>query len=192
MRKKGITISDIAEKTGYSKTTVSFAFNWPNRISAEAVEKIMQCAKELGYHGSGDQGQEFNRYKTICLLIPEAQPSGHGPVWARSMMSLYMLCAEKGYMLSLIDEKRMSDSYFQRSSAVDAFLLFSPTVIDDSFMESARKRHVPVIGINLDVSEQDMVENTKACADLVFQVIESKSVPQIGSEGVFTFFEINL
>ena len=192
MRKKGITISDIAEKTGYSKTTVSFAFNWPNRISAEAVEKIMQCAKELGYHGSGDQGQEFNRYKTICLLIPEAQPSGHGPVWARSMMSLYMLCAEKGYMLSLIDEKRMSDSYFQRSSAVDAFLLFSPTVIDDSFMESARKRHIPVIGINLDVPEQDMVENTKACAELIFRTIESKSAPEIGSESAFSFFEANI
>jgi DNA-binding LacI/PurR family transcriptional regulator len=193
MRKKGITISDIAEKTGYSKTTVSFAFNWPNRISAEAVEKIMQCAKELGYHGSGDQGQDIiNRFKTICLLIPETQASGRGPVWARSMMSLYMLCAEKGYMLSLIDEKRMSDGFFQRSSAVDAFLVFCPTDIDASFMESAKKRHIPVIGINLDVAEQDMVENTKACAELVFRTIENKSAPKIESEGVFSFFEVNI
>ncbi|MBP5162079.1 MAG: LacI family DNA-binding transcriptional regulator [Spirochaetales bacterium] len=191
MRKKGITISDIAEKTGYSKTTVSFAFNWPNRISAEAVEKIMKCARELGYHGSGDQGQEINRFKTICLLIPETQPSGHGPIWARSMMSLYTLCAEKGYMLSLIDEKRMSDSYFQRSSAVDAFLVFCPTDVDASFLDSARKRHIPVIGINLDVPEQNMIDNTKACAELVFQVIETKTAPETPSEGVCTFFEIN-
>ena len=192
MRKKGITISDIAEKTGYSKTTVSFAFNWPNRISAEAVEKIMKCAKELGYHGSGDQGQDVNRFKTICLLIPETPANGRGPVWARSMMSLYLLCAERGYMLSLIDEKRMSDNYFQRSSAVDAFMVFCPTDVEPSFLESARKRHIPVLGINLDASEQDMVDNTKACAELAFQVIETKTAPKTESESAFSFFEANI
>ncbi|MBR5669159.1 MAG: LacI family DNA-binding transcriptional regulator, partial [Spirochaetales bacterium] len=176
MRKKGITISDIAEKTGYSKTTVSFAFNWPNRISAEAVEKIMKCARELGYHGSGDSQDMANRYKTICLFIPETTASGRGPVWARSMMMLYMICAERGFMLSLMDEKRMADSYFQRSSAVDAFMVFCPTDIEASFLETARKRRIPVIGINLDVPEPDMVKNTVACADLVFQLIKDNAI----------------
>ena len=192
MRKKGITISDIAEKTGYSKTTVSFAFNWPNRISAEAVEKIMQCAKELGYHGSGEQGQDIvNRYKTICLFIPETEASGRGPVWARSMMTLYMLCAKEGFMLSLMDEKRMADSYFQRSSAVDAFMLFCPTDIEPSFLETAKKRHIPVIGINLDVPEQQMVANTVACSDLIIQVIKDKNVTKTAPEGSYKFFELN-
>ena len=193
MRKKGITISDIAEKTGYSKTTVSFAFNWPNRISAEAVEKIMQCARELGYHGSGDPDQDAaNRYKTICLFIPETTASGRGPIWARSMMRLYMLCAERGFMLSLMDEKRMGDSYFQRSSAVDAFMLFCPTVIEESFLETAKKRHIPVIGINLEVPEPDMVKNTEACADLAFQLIKDKAVTNPAPEGSFSFFEMNI
>ena len=193
MRKKGITISDIAEKTGYSKTTVSFAFNWPNRISAEAVEKIMQCAKEMGYHGSGDPAQDSaNRYKTICLFIPETSASGRGPIWARSMMSLYLQCAEKGFMLSLMDEKRMSDSYFQRSCAVDAFMYFGPSEIEASFLETARKRHIPVIGVNLDVSEQDMVANTKACAEMVFQIIKDRNITKLAPEGSYTFFEMNL
>lgn len=193
MRKKGITISDIAEKTGYSKTTVSFAFNWPNRISAEAVERILKCAKEMGYQGSGDSTQDpANRYKTICLFIPETTASGHGPVWARSMMRLYMLCAEQGFMLSLMDEKRMADSYFQRSSAVDAFMIFCPTDIEASFLETARKRHIPVIGINLDVPEEDMVKNTAACADLVFQLIKDNAVTKVAPEGSFTFFEMNV
>ena len=192
MRKKGITISDIAEKTGYSKTTVSFAFNWPNRISAEAVEKIMKCARELGYHGSGDPDQDpANRYKTIGLFIPETTASGRGPIWARSMMRLYMLCAERGFMLSLMDEKRMADSYFQRSSAVDAFMVFCPTDIEASFLETARKRRIPVIGINLDVPEPDMVKNTEACADMVFQLIKENAVSNAAPESSFTFFEMN-
>ena len=193
MRKKGITISDIAEKTGYSKTTVSFAFNWPNRISAEAVEKIMQCAKEMGYHGSGDSSLDSaNRYKTICLFIPETKPSGRGPIWARSMMSLYLQCAEKGFMLAMMDEKRISDSYFQRASAVDAFMFFCPTSIEESFLETARKRHIPVIGINLNVSEQDMVTNTNACADMIFQLITDKNVTKFAPEGSYKFFDMNL
>ena len=193
MRKKGITISDIAEKTGYSKTTVSFAFNWPNRISAEAVEKILRCAREMGYHGSGDSTQDpANRYKTICLFIPETTANGRGPIWARSMMRLYLLCEEQGFMLSLMSEKRMADSYFQRSSAVDAFMIFCPTAIEASFLETEKKRHIPVIGINLDVPEPDMVKNTVACADLVFQLIKDNAVTKSAPEGSFAFFEMNV
>lgn len=33
MSEKRITIADIAKKSGYSKTAVSFAFNNPERIS---------------------------------------------------------------------------------------------------------------------------------------------------------------
>lgn len=193
MRKKGITISDIAEKTGYSKTTVSFAFNWPNRISAEAVEKILKCAREMGYHGSGDSSQDpANRYKTICLFIPETTANGKGPVWARSMMRLYLLCEQEGFMLSLMSEKRMCDSYFQRSSAVDAFMIFCPTDIEESFLDTVKRRHIPVIGINLDVPEDDMVKNTEACADLVFQLIKDNNITKTAPEGSFTFFDMNI
>ena len=95
-------------------------------------------------------------------------------------------------MLSLMDEKRMADSYFQRSSAVDAFMLFCPTVIEESFLETAKKRHIPVIGINLEVPEQDMVKNTEACADLAFQLIKDKAVTNPAPEGSFSFFEMNI
>ena len=47
MSEKRITIADIAKKSGYSKTAVSFAFNNPERISRDAVEKILKVAKEL-------------------------------------------------------------------------------------------------------------------------------------------------
>ena len=49
MKSKRITIADIAQKSGYSKTAVSFAFNCPERISRDAVEKILKIAQELDY-----------------------------------------------------------------------------------------------------------------------------------------------
>jgi len=198
MRKKNVTITDIAEKTGYSKTTVSFAFNWPNRISSEAVEKIMKCATELGYKGASDILQDsVNRYKTICVLIPEAD-SPEIPIWARPMLALYQQCASHGFMFSLIDSKRSSDTFFAKYSAVDAFM-FLDNNVDPSFLEIAKKRKIPVIGINLDVEGKDeeekrykRVANAIKCIEMVFNII------QFGSEGVpfgessFTFFEKNL
>ena len=37
-----VTIKDLAEKAGVSKTAVSFAFNNPKRISEETYKKIMK------------------------------------------------------------------------------------------------------------------------------------------------------
>ncbi len=198
MRKKGVTISDIAERTGYSKTTVSFAFNWPNRISADAVSKILECAKELGYRSNAGQIDNDNRYKCICMLIPEAAMVPCEPVWARSVMRIYSLCAEKGFMLSLIDEKRISDVHFARTCVVDAFMMFCPANMDAFFMDTMRKRRIPVIGINLepecDTDEEKnkkRVENAAYCANLVFDLIQNKSIPEGELDKGCSFIELN-
>ena len=43
------TINDIAREAGVSKTTVSFAFNNPSKISKDTFTRIMDIARELGY-----------------------------------------------------------------------------------------------------------------------------------------------
>ena len=199
MRKKSVTISDIAEKTGYSKTTVSFAFNWPNRISAKAVERIMECANELGYQGGNDLLQDSaNRYKTICVLVPEMSSDETIPLWARPMFCLYQQCANHGFMFSMIDEKRTSDLYFAKYSAVNAFLALDYKV-DQSFLEIAKKRHIPVIGIKLDVegdSEEDSrnlrVENSLRCIEMAFNLIRNGEIGFEIPKDALLFFEPNL
>ncbi len=198
MRKKGVTISDIAEKTGYSKTTVSFAFNWPNRISADAVSKILQCAKDLGYRSNVGQLGNENRYKTICMIIPDTGTISCAPKWARSTMRVYRLCAERGFMLSLIDQKRMTDIHFARTCVVDAFMLFCPCEPDAFFMETAKKRGIPVIGINLEPEceaeekENKRIENAQYCADAIFDLILTKTVTELENTEAFCIYEPNV
>ncbi len=198
MKKKGVTISDIAEKTGYSKTTVSFAFNWPNRISAETVKKIHQCAKELGYRSGTGSFNVDNRYKTICLVIPDNAKVGCCPEWARSSMRIYNMCAERGFMLSLIDEKRTSDLHFARTCAVDALMFFCPTNLDILFMDTIKKRNIPTIGIDLEPDcapeekEEKRIENAQFCANVLFDLIITRKVPLIDDSRAFSFFEPNL
>jgi DNA-binding LacI/PurR family transcriptional regulator len=44
-----ITIADVAEKAGVSKTAVSFAFNSPDRLNTATASRILDIAAELGY-----------------------------------------------------------------------------------------------------------------------------------------------
>ena len=197
MRKKNITISDIAAKTGYSKTTVSFAFNWPNRISEEAVEKILACAKELGYHGSGDPDTS-NRYKTICILVPETIEFGNVPLWAKSVYEIYKVCARRGFMMSMIDQSRMNDSFFVRSSVVDAFMAFTPE-LSTLLLDTARRRGIPVVSINIDINEgtedeksQARISNSLACLNMMMDLISDGNIRETAPEGSFSLLESNI
>ena len=191
MRKKTITISDIAAKTGYSKTTVSFAFNWPNRISAAAVEKIMACAKELGYHGSGE-ADSSNRYKTICILVPEIREYGVSPIWGHAVYEIYKVCARSGFMMSLIDQSRMDDQFFVKSSAVDAFMSFTSNP-SSLLLDTAKRRGIPVIGINIgpDASPEKRCENAVASVNLMIELIrDGKTSTEVPSD-TYLFLETN-
>ncbi|MBP5161422.1 MAG: LacI family DNA-binding transcriptional regulator [Spirochaetales bacterium] len=197
MRKKNITISDIAAKTGYSKTTVSFAFNWPNRISAEAVDKILACAKELGYHGSGDPDTS-NRYKTICVLVPELAEYGNVPVWARAVYEIYKVCAKRGFMMSMIDQSRTNDSFFVRTSAVDAFMSFIPE-LSSLLLDTARRRGIPVVNVNYLLTEgteeekaNARIDNSIACLNMLMDIIREGKVLEMAPEGSYTLFEDNI
>jgi alanine racemase len=44
-----VTIADVAEKAGVSKTAVSFAFNKPDRLNTATASRILHIADELGY-----------------------------------------------------------------------------------------------------------------------------------------------
>lgn len=49
MIKKNVTFADIAEYTGFSKTTISRYFNNPDSLTLENQEKIAEALKILGY-----------------------------------------------------------------------------------------------------------------------------------------------
>jgi DNA-binding LacI/PurR family transcriptional regulator len=44
-----VTIADVAERAGVSKTAVSFAFNSPGRLNAGTAGRILEIALDLGY-----------------------------------------------------------------------------------------------------------------------------------------------
>ena len=65
MAKKQVTFADIAEYTGFSKTTISRYFNHPDSLTLENQEKIAKALDELGYRKQACQGS-CQWKKRIC------------------------------------------------------------------------------------------------------------------------------
>ena len=66
-------IADVARAAGVSKTAVSFAFNSPDRLSAETTERIRQVALQLGYRPNPVARMLTQRQTmTIGVLTPQA------------------------------------------------------------------------------------------------------------------------
>lgn len=144
-----VTINDIARETGYSKTTVSFAFNDPGQISKEAREKILKVAEELGYvPDPAARSLSSRHHGTIGLLLPQPIPvalknpymvrliSGVGEVCNREGLSLTMLPPTKGNLLSSV-----------KSAAVDGFVAIGLEAETD-VVQVLRHRHVPFVTVD--------------------------------------------
>lgn len=71
-----VTMKTLAEQLGVSATTVSNAYNKPDRLSAELREQILTRAKELGYCGPSAAGRALRSGKSgICGYLFGAQIS---------------------------------------------------------------------------------------------------------------------
>jgi DNA-binding LacI/PurR family transcriptional regulator len=67
-----ITIGDVAAAAGVSKTAVSFAFNSPDRLGQETLERVLRVADELGYAPfPAARALSLKRSGSIGLLIPQ-------------------------------------------------------------------------------------------------------------------------
>jgi DNA-binding LacI/PurR family transcriptional regulator len=96
-------INDIAHKAGVSKTTVSFAFNSPSKISKETCERIMGIARELGYVPD-PVARTLARRQTgsIGLLLPQpVQEVFRNPYIGEIMRGIGVVCDREGLSLSL-------------------------------------------------------------------------------------------
>lgn len=75
MTKKNLTIDDIAQNLGVSKTTVSRAISGKGRISAATRKKIMDYANQHHYRPSAAaQGLAESRTRNLMLVMPENFP----------------------------------------------------------------------------------------------------------------------
>ena len=121
MKVKRTTIQDIADKTGYSKTAVSFAFNSPSRISKEAVEAILKAAEELDYIPD-PMARNFSlgKHMSLGFLLPQrVEYTLMNPYMQEVIRGIAEVCQEHGYMLTLIPPSVQKESWDKTIAYLD-------------------------------------------------------------------------
>ncbi len=149
MGKKRVTIQDIAKRTGYSKTAVSFAFNSPSRISKKAVEKILEAAKELDYIPDPTaRNFSLGRHMAIGFLVPQSTAVAlANPYLVSVMRSIAAICEENGYMLTLIPPLHSSVTEAVKSATVDGIITMG-LYMERSVVDILRRRNLSIVSID--------------------------------------------
>ena len=81
-----VGIADVAREAGVSKSAVSFAFNSPDRLSAETASRIRDVADRMGYRPHPVARMlSAGQTTTIGILSPQAL----GQVFANPFFALF-------------------------------------------------------------------------------------------------------
>ncbi len=150
MKSRGrITIQDIVRESGYSKTSVSFAFNSPGRISRKAREKILSVAQHLGYYpDSLARNFSLQRRNCIGFLLPHGlSVSLKNPYITAVLEGIGSVCQEKEYTLTMIPPFGESLSKAVRSASVDGLITLGMEA-EMHVAESIRLKHIPYVTID--------------------------------------------
>ncbi len=138
-----VTINDVAERAGVSKTAVSFAFNDPSRLSEATVQKILEVARELGY-APHPIARSLNTGRTgvLGLLLPQDIPTIlENPFFIEFIGGIGRICDEQGLSLLLAPPVKGSMLKAVNHAAVDGFVVIGLEP-QDPVVSILRQRHV--------------------------------------------------
>lgn len=150
-----VTIKDIAKKAGVSTTAVSFAFNKPDRLGAETVQKILEIADELGYIPNPiARSMTTGRTGTIGVLVPQPLPEAlQNPFLMEFLEGVGEICTRDGYSLMLIPPLQGSLKRAIEYSAVDGFITLGLEE-EKSVMLFLRQMKLPFVVVDSDAMEE--------------------------------------
>jgi DNA-binding LacI/PurR family transcriptional regulator len=144
-----ITIKDIAERAGVSKTTVSFAFNDPRKISKATCERVMAIADDLGYVPDPvARTLTTKRIGAIGLLLPQPMHEAlKNPYLTELLQGIGAACLEHETSLLIVPPIKGRLLEAASRAAVDALMAIGVGP-DHSIVDLIRKRHIPLITID--------------------------------------------
>jgi alanine racemase len=153
-KKPKVTIKDIAKLAGVSTTSVSFAFNDPNRIGKETVQKILEVADELGYVPNPiARSMTTGKTGTLGILLPQPlHEMLSNPFLLDFLEGVGETCTADGYSLMLVPPLQGSIKRAIEYAAVDGFITLG-LESEKSTMVLIRQRGVPFVTVDSDPVE---------------------------------------
>ncbi len=176
MGQKRTTIIDLARACNVSKTTVSFAFNNPERIGKETYNLIMEKAKELDYIPNPTaRNFSLKTKQTIGFLLPQNfEGTLSNPYITEVIQGIGNICSENDFTLTLIPPSNgsINDAVFKIS--VDGIIAIGINV-EMEVVESLKRVQIPFVTVDGHPGENMSsinIDDEKASYELMKKVLE--------------------
>lgn len=160
MKKRFVTIKDIAEEAGVSINTVSRALNNKPDVNQETKKKVLEIARRLGYIRNSD-AVSFRKGATRTIGVVFEDSSN--PFYAEVFKGIEVSARKYGYQVILMNTER---DYINEIQAVDTLLqkrvdgiIISPTQFDSKDIEQLAKLNYPfvILGVHFEGDDLDEV-----------------------------------
>src|SRR5690349_15935582 len=155
-----VTIADVAQAAGVSKTAVSFAFNNPERLGQATLERVLEVAHELGYtpHPAA-RARSMRRSGTIGVLIPQRLSTVFANPFASELIQgLGEQCEEHDLTLLLVPPLDGSLEGAIRQASVDGFISLGLSP-DDRALEVLDRLGIPTVLVDSEGSDNHPAVN---------------------------------
>ena len=167
-----ITIGDVADALGISKTTVSRAISGKGRIGQETRERVMAYIKEHDYQPSPiAKGLAKSRTYNIGWVMPGDSTVTDLPFFQRCMMGISEIAALHDYdvLITLVFDHDISRlEKVVRNHKVDGVIL-GRTLVEDERIAFLNSNRIPFVTIgSTDVTGVIQIDNNHiaACKEL--------------------------
>jgi DNA-binding LacI/PurR family transcriptional regulator len=148
------TLSQIAEKTGFSLATVSYVLSGRKQFPAATRETIRNAACELGYSFAG----KANLPARIALCFILQEPTFHEDIYFLDMMEGVLdCCTENGFQMQLtkilVDDPHCGKSFGDMLDTVQGVVLCNP-LQDHRFEDDIAGRGIPYVVLGTTGNDQ--------------------------------------
>ncbi|MGB9377231.1 MAG: LacI family DNA-binding transcriptional regulator [Mycobacteriales bacterium] len=170
------TSKAVAEAAGVSRTSVSFAFNDPSRLSDATRTRILDAAKELGYRPDPVARMLVQgRTNSLGILLPQdIAQAMENPYYAQFIVGVGQVCHQEGYTLLLVPPLRNSMLEAIPYAAVDGFIV-SGLERDRGEVAELERRGVPFVLVDSEAtgdSPSVEVDDTAGAAAMMAHLLD--------------------
>lgn len=190
MDEKNLTIGDIAEELGVSKTTISRAISGKGRISEKTRERVLSYIEEHHYRPNViARGLAQNKTFNLAVVLPGDYNVVELPFFQKCMLGISRVASAHGYdvLLSMVTSQNIKQ--LRRAVAnrkIDGAIL-TRTLAEDEPMKFLLQSGVPFVAIGSAADERVVQidnDHRSACRELTERLLQSgiRKLALIGSD----------
>ena len=169
-----VTITEIAERAGVAKSTVSNALTGKKYVSEELKKKILDICEELNYYPNFYASRlSGNQTNIVALFLEESESGVYHSFYTELIESCLKYLSKHGYnlLISYNPDTRMRNGFLQKGKApVDGAIIMAPSVKDERILQFENDL-IPCVSIGKPDEAQHIsyvdVDNSKLVQDAV-------------------------